>query len=169
MTDMINPDHYKGDRQFEPISVIEDWDLNYNLGNALKYISRNGRKPGEDLEEGLSKAVWYLEREIKKIRSERAIKEVSYDEVYEFFMEEEIPFDGSDSVDLWDPSTGPQEPEYAGNYEGPLYAPHPDLAGKDLDQFEDDEIVRIFTRRGVNIGVFKDGSSCELGENGKCH
>jgi hypothetical protein len=60
--DAINPNHYKGDRQFEPIEVIEDWGLNYHLGNALKYISRNGRKPGEDPREGLSKAIWYLER-----------------------------------------------------------------------------------------------------------
>ena len=48
MTDMINPNHYRGDRQYEPIAVIEDWGLNYRLGNAVKYISRNGRKPGED-------------------------------------------------------------------------------------------------------------------------
>ena len=58
----INPSHYKGGRKFEPIEVIEDWGLNYHLGNALKYISRNGRKPGEDPREGLSKAIWYLER-----------------------------------------------------------------------------------------------------------
>ena len=43
MTDMINPSHYRGDRQFEPIAVIEDWQLKNRLGNALKYISRNGR------------------------------------------------------------------------------------------------------------------------------
>jgi len=62
--DNINPSHYRGDRKFEPIEVIEDWDLNYRLGNALKYISRSGRKPGEDPVEGLKKAIWYLQREI---------------------------------------------------------------------------------------------------------
>ena len=67
MTDMINPNHYKGDRQFEPIAVIEDWKLNYRLGNALKYIARNGRKPGEDPREGLKKAIWYIEREIASL------------------------------------------------------------------------------------------------------
>lgn len=60
--DHINPSHYKGDRAYEPIDVIEDWGLNYHLGNALKYIARNGRKPGEDPRQGLSKAIWYLER-----------------------------------------------------------------------------------------------------------
>ena len=67
MTDMINPLHYRGDRKFEPIEVIEDWGLNYRLGNALKYIARNGRKPGEDPREGLKKAIWYLEREIASL------------------------------------------------------------------------------------------------------
>lgn len=60
--DSINPSHYHGDRKFEPIDVIEDWGLDYHLGNALKYIARNGRKPGEDPREGISKAIWYLER-----------------------------------------------------------------------------------------------------------
>ena len=37
--DRINPHHYKGDRRFEAIEVIEDW-LGYNLGNCVKYVSR---------------------------------------------------------------------------------------------------------------------------------
>jgi hypothetical protein len=61
--DPVNkPMHYLEGRKFEPIEVIEDWKLNYNLGNALKYISRAGRKNSKN--EDLSKAVWYLEREI---------------------------------------------------------------------------------------------------------
>ena len=39
---------------------------------------------------------------------------------------------------------------------------------KDLDQFDDEEIVRIIDRRGLIIGFKKDGSSCVLGKNGKC-
>ena len=70
--DHINPSHYKGDRAYEPIDVIEDWGLNYHLGNALKYIARNGRKPGEDPRQGLSKAIWYLERLSDKYTEERA-------------------------------------------------------------------------------------------------
>ena len=195
MTDMINPDHYKGDRKFEPIEVIEDWGLNYRLGNALKYISRNGRKPGEDAREGLKKAIWYLEREIQAQTAQPAYPAPDYDEVYEFFLENEVPFDATGNIDLWDDNLGPVEPlsatgdnVYAGDYKGPLYAPHPqiqetahlqyvgdaewDSAGyqgpRDEDYFEDDEIIRIFERRGTIIGVKKDGSSCELGGNGKC-
>lgn len=83
MTDMINPTHYRGDRQFEPIAVIEDWGLNYRLGNALKYISRNGRKPGEDRIEGLKKAIWYLEREIAALTPSQY--SVTYQDVLEDF------------------------------------------------------------------------------------
>ena len=68
--DHINPSHYKGQRRYEPIDVIEDWGLNYHLGNALKYIARNGRKPGEDPRQGLSKAIWYLERLQDKLSEE---------------------------------------------------------------------------------------------------
>jgi len=44
--------------------VIEDWDLGYRLGNALKYICRANHK--KDKIEDLKKAVWYLQREIEK-------------------------------------------------------------------------------------------------------
>lgn len=69
--DRINPHHYKGDRRFETIDVIEDWRLGYNLGNATKYISRCNRKPNEDPVECLRKAAWYIEREIHRIEAER--------------------------------------------------------------------------------------------------
>ena len=41
-TDMVNhPDHYGGkDNPYEAIKVIEAWDLNFNTGNAVKYIAR---------------------------------------------------------------------------------------------------------------------------------
>ena len=52
--EMVNhPNHYGGgDNPYEAIKVIEDWDLGFNLGNAIKYISRVGKKNNtlEDLE-----------------------------------------------------------------------------------------------------------------------
>ena len=45
--------------------VIEAWDLKFNLGNVVKYISRAGKKM--DIVEDLRKAHWYLSREIKKL------------------------------------------------------------------------------------------------------
>lgn len=45
----------------EPINVIRAWGLSYELGNALKYISRAGRKPGETERTALEKAIEYLQ------------------------------------------------------------------------------------------------------------
>lgn len=64
--DVNKPSHYTEGRKYEPIDVIEDWELGFNLGNAVKYISRAGRK--DDIVQDLEKARWYLEREIKRLR-----------------------------------------------------------------------------------------------------
>ena len=59
-----SPAHYTyGD--YQAIDVIEDWKLNYHLGNALKYICRAGKKDPSKKAEDLEKAIWYLEREIQ--------------------------------------------------------------------------------------------------------
>lgn len=43
--DAVNhPSHYAEGREYEPIDVILDWGLGFNLGNTVKYISRAGRK-----------------------------------------------------------------------------------------------------------------------------
>ena len=62
MDSRINhPSHYnKG--EFEVIDVIEDWGLDFNLGNAIKYIARADHK-GNKIED-LKKAAWYLDRAI---------------------------------------------------------------------------------------------------------
>lgn len=59
-----HPEHYNRGA-FETIDVIEDWGLNFNVGNAVKYISRYEHKnnPKQDLR----KAIWYLEREIDSL------------------------------------------------------------------------------------------------------
>lgn len=62
MIDMVNnPPHYKIGG-IETIDYIEAKRFNYNLGNAVKYISRADSK-GAYVED-LKKAVWYLNREI---------------------------------------------------------------------------------------------------------
>lgn len=58
-----HPAHYQSDR-FEVIDIIEAFELNFNLGNVIKYILRAGKK-GDRLED-LRKAQWYLNREIEK-------------------------------------------------------------------------------------------------------
>lgn len=62
-TDLVNhPPHYtKGG--IETIDFIEAKDLNYRLGNVIKYVSRAGKKDSDPIED-LEKAAWYLQREI---------------------------------------------------------------------------------------------------------
>ena len=63
MSDNINhPEHYKVGG-IETIDFIEAKKLNYNLGNAIKYISRARHKGSYS--DDLQKAVWYLNREIE--------------------------------------------------------------------------------------------------------
>lgn len=58
-----HPDHYGGaDNPYEAIKVIEAWYAGFCVGNALKYISRAGKKGGESAQRDLGKALWYLRR-----------------------------------------------------------------------------------------------------------
>lgn len=59
------PPHYTAGRKYEPILVIEDWELNFRTGNALKYIARYGRKEGANPALDLCKAIFYLQREVQ--------------------------------------------------------------------------------------------------------
>ena len=63
-----SPLHYTEGRKFEPKDVIRDWGLNFNLGSALKYIARAGRK-GNTVED-LEKAREYLAFEIEALKDE---------------------------------------------------------------------------------------------------
>ena len=60
-----HPSHYCDGRKYEPKDVIRDWNLNFNLGSAVKYISRAGRKG--DILEDLYKARQFLEFEIQAL------------------------------------------------------------------------------------------------------
>jgi hypothetical protein len=63
MESVNNPEHYGGKQNtYEAIKVIEAWDLNFHLGNVVKYISRAGKKDKTKLKEDLEKAKWYLDR-----------------------------------------------------------------------------------------------------------
>jgi len=59
-----HPDHYN-QGSIEVIDAIEDWKLNFHLGNAVKYIARAGKKDPAKKIEDLKKALWYVERQIK--------------------------------------------------------------------------------------------------------
>ena len=65
--DNVNhPSHYTSGK-IEVIDFIEDKELGFHLGNAVKYISRAGRKNPDKIVEDLQKAVWYINREIGRL------------------------------------------------------------------------------------------------------
>ena len=67
MNDPVNhPAHYT-DGKIEVIDFIEDKQLGFHLGNAVKYIARAGKKIPEKRSEDLKKAVWYVNRYIQHI------------------------------------------------------------------------------------------------------
>lgn len=65
MQDISHPAHYQSYGGLEAIDVIESFNLNFNLGNVIKYVLRSGKK--DDDVKDLSKALWYLRREIKNL------------------------------------------------------------------------------------------------------
>jgi hypothetical protein len=65
-----HPAHYGGEyNPYEAIKVIEAWDLDFCLGNAVKYISRAGKKSTDTELEDLQKAIWYLQRRLDKLQN----------------------------------------------------------------------------------------------------
>lgn len=63
-----HPEHYNFSK-YEVKDVIREWDLNFNLGSAVKYIARAGRKDDAILD--LKKAIEFIGFEIKYLEQER--------------------------------------------------------------------------------------------------
>ena len=67
MSEINHPTHYGGiDNHYEAIKVIEACQCGFHIGNAIKYLSRAGKKEGQTLKKDLQKALWYLERMLSK-------------------------------------------------------------------------------------------------------
>jgi len=69
--------------KYEAIDVIEDWNLNFNLGNAVKYISRAGHK--DDIVQDLKKRA--------KSLKDKTFSVLAYD-----FMAENFPIKFIDKI-----------------------------------------------------------------------
>jgi len=61
-------EHYRKS-DIQPLDVIVDWDLDFCLGNIIKYIGRAGKKKSASEQDDLQKALWYLVFEITKSTS----------------------------------------------------------------------------------------------------
>ena len=61
-----HPDYYNTGK-IEVIDFLEDQNLPFHLGNAVKYICRAGKKDPHKTVEDLKKAVWYINRYINLV------------------------------------------------------------------------------------------------------
>ncbi len=88
--DVVNhPSHYT-DGKIEVIDFIDDKKLGFCLGNAVKYISRAGKKdPTKEIED-LEKAIWYINHHIKNLQSKQQTLGNSKEIVDEFEKNTEI-------------------------------------------------------------------------------
>ena len=63
------PVHYDNKKNYDVIDFIKDYDLNFNEGNVIKYVTRAKHK-GTHIKD-LEKAIDYLERELQHLRKEQ--------------------------------------------------------------------------------------------------
>ena len=61
------PSHYQG--SIQPIDLINAQNLNFNLGNVVKYVCRAGKKKGENVLSDLEKAQNYINYEIERVKN----------------------------------------------------------------------------------------------------
>ena len=61
------PSYYQGTTQ--PIDLINAQNLNFNLGNVVKYVCRAGKKKGENVLSDLEKAKNYINYEIERVKN----------------------------------------------------------------------------------------------------
>ena len=59
------PSHYQD--TIQPIELINAQNLNFNLGNVVKYVCRAGKKQGENVLSDLEKAKNYINYEIERV------------------------------------------------------------------------------------------------------
>ena len=70
MNEQVNhPNHYGGSENvYETIKVIDAWNLGFSLGNAVKYISRAGKKDPKKEIEDLEKSIFYIKHHIEQLK-----------------------------------------------------------------------------------------------------
>ena len=69
------PSYYSGTKYgYSARKVVEDFDLSYNLGTAVSYLLRSGKKAGNPAEQDIQKAINHLHFELDKLFENSKIK-----------------------------------------------------------------------------------------------
>ena len=66
---VIKPSHYKAG-EFDVIAFCQLHNINFDLGNVIKYVTRAGKKENNSELQDLNKAMEYLKRRIEFIKGE---------------------------------------------------------------------------------------------------
>ncbi len=71
----VNHPSYYTSGSIETIEIIKDqgWTKGFCLGNAIKYITRAGKKDHFATIEDLEKAIWYINYYIETLRKEEVV------------------------------------------------------------------------------------------------
>lgn len=75
MPEAVNhPAHYGGDVPHETYKCLRAWGLEQDalIWNAVKYLSRAGKKGSSTKIEDLQKSVWYINNRIEQLKEERS-------------------------------------------------------------------------------------------------
>lgn len=78
MSNVEHPAHYNVGK-IEVIDAINEWKLDFDLGNVIKYIARAGHKDASKTIEDLEKAKFYLEDAIKRREPESITEEEKHE------------------------------------------------------------------------------------------
>jgi len=69
------PSYYSGTKYgYSARKVVEDFNLSYNVGTAVSYLLRAGKKEGNPVEQDIRKAINHLHFELDKLYSKSDIK-----------------------------------------------------------------------------------------------
>lgn len=71
----IRPGYYNPADPYEPRKVIRAWGFGWNLGNALAYMARAGKKDPQKHIEDLEKAIQQLQFEVEDLKNELMLAE----------------------------------------------------------------------------------------------
>ena len=69
------PSYYSGTKYgYSARKVVEDFNLSYNVGTAVSYLLRAGKKEGNPAEQDIQKAINHLHFELDKLFKESDVK-----------------------------------------------------------------------------------------------
>lgn len=91
--DKINHPSWYTDGKYETIDAIESWKMDYHLGNAVKYLSRAGKK--DSALDDLKKARWYVARELENRKHALQPKKI---DVESYIDDKEIEVDAAEAL-----------------------------------------------------------------------